>query len=104
MTKRFKIVAEGIRSEPSSEIPEADGLHPAAGRGSRRASGRRRSHSDPNGMDMKRRRARAVDVRRRYREILGRRRLSDAQVDRMRVQVRFLAQAIYEHPWRPKTF
>lgn len=44
------------------------------------------------------------EVHRRYREILGRRRLSDAQIGRMRSHVRLLAQAICEHAWRQKAF
>lgn len=47
---------------------------------------------------MKRKRLpRDVEIRRRYREILGRPRLSDARIDKMRKHVRLLAQAICEH-------
>lgn len=44
------------------------------------------------------------EIRRRYREILGRPRLSDAAIDRMRVSVRLVAQAICEHVWGKNAF
>lgn len=52
----------------------------------------------------RRRRLTEAGIRRRYREILSRARLSDAQIDRMRGHVRLLAQAICEHVWRKKVF
>jgi len=59
----------------------------------------------PNGRAMKRkRRPRETELRGRYREILGRPRLSDAQIDQMRAHVRLLAQAICEHVWGKKVF
>ncbi len=54
---------------------------------------------------MTRRRLRSdTEIRRRYRELLKRPRLSDAQVERMRAHVRLLAQAICEHAWGTKAF
>jgi hypothetical protein len=54
---------------------------------------------------MKRRRPLSeAEIRRRYRAILGRRRLSNAQIDRMRAHVRLLAQAICEHVWGKKVY
>ena len=51
---------------------------------------------------MKRRDDRAI--RRRYRELLGKPRLSDAKVDVLRGPVRLFAQAICEHVWGTKVF
>ncbi len=45
-----------------------------------------------------------AEIRRRYREILGQPRLSDREVDRLRVPVRLLAQAICEHVWKKQVF
>lgn len=45
-----------------------------------------------------------AEMRRRYREILGRPRLSDSRIDQMRSHVRLLAQAICEHVWKKKVF
>lgn len=52
----------------------------------------------------RKRRPRETELRGRYREILGRPRLSDAQIDQMRAHVRLLAQAICEHVWGKKVF
>lgn len=44
------------------------------------------------------------EIRRRYREILGQPKLSDREIDRMRVHVRLLAQVICEHVWGKKVY
>ncbi len=51
-----------------------------------------------------RRPRRDAEIRRRYRELLGRPKLSDAEIERMRTHVRLLAQAICEHAWGTKAF
>jgi len=52
----------------------------------------------------RRRRPGEAELRRRYREILGRPRCSDGQIDRMRTHIRLLAQAICEHVWGKKVY
>ena len=53
---------------------------------------------------MKRRRPRTeeAELRRLYRQLLKRPRLSAAAIDRMHTNVRLLAQAICEHAWGKK--
>lgn len=55
-------------------------------------------------MKGERRRLTASEIRHQYREILGRPRLSDQAIDRMRAHVRLLAQAICEHVWGKKVY
>lgn len=50
------------------------------------------------------RRLTEAEIRRKYREILQRPRLSDVQIDRMRAHVRLLTQAICEHVWGKKVY
>lgn len=51
-----------------------------------------------------RRRRSEAEIRREYRRLLNRPRLSDAEIERMRAHVRLLAQAICEHVWETKVF
>jgi len=51
----------------------------------------------------RRRKDHAAEIRRRYRELLGRR-LSNEQIERARRYVRLVAQAICEHVWGKKVF
>lgn len=55
-------------------------------------------------MKPRRRRSEDEELRRLYRELLKRPRLSDAAIDRMHANVRLLAQAICEHVWGKKAF
>jgi len=49
------------------------------------------------------RKDRAAEIRKAYRQALGRR-LSDEQIERARRHMRLLAQAICEHVWGKKAF